>query len=188
VNRNYSDNPWKTHTTECQYTNPWIKLEHNTVTTPAGTPGIYGVVRFQNIAVGVLPLDQELNTWIVGQYRYTLNQYSWEIPEGGCPINTDPLLTAKRELKEETGFIAKNWLPVLEKVQLSNSVTDEIGYSYIATELTAGDSEPEETEELEIRKLPFAKLVDMAMKGQIQDTLSLCTIFKVKLLVDQGVI
>lgn len=188
MNSNNTNNPWTTLTTACPYSNPWIKLEHNTVTTPGGTPGIYGVVRFQNIAVGILPLDEHQNTWIVGQYRYTLNQYSWEIPEGGCPIGTDPLQTAKRELKEETGFIAEQWTTVLEDLQLSNSVTDETGISFVAKGLTPGLSTPEDTEQLEIRKLPFSQLLEMAMTGQIQDTLSLCTIFKVKLLMDQGVI
>ncbi len=187
MNSNYK-NPWQTHEIKNPYSNPWIKVEHATVTTPAGTPGIYGVVRFQNIAVGVLPLDDEMNTWIVGQYRYTLNQYSWEIPEGGCPLGTSPLQTAKRELKEETGIIAENWMPVLAEIQLSNSVTDEIGYSFVAKGLTIGASEPEETEELDIKKIHFTELLDMAMKEQIQDTLSLCTIFKVKLLLDQGVL
>lgn len=188
MNKDSTNNPWKTIDTKHVYSNPWIKLEHNNVTTPTGTPGIYGVVRFQNIAVGVIPLDQDNNTWIVGQYRYTLNKYSWEIPEGGCPIGTNPLETAKRELKEETGLSANNWTTILENIQLSNSVTDELGFSYVARGLTVGESEPEDTEELVIRKLPFTELLDMAMKGEIQDTLSLCTIFKVKLLLDQGVI
>jgi len=186
VNSKYTKNPWITHETTSPYSNPWIKLEHSTVTTPGGTPGIYGVVRFQNLAIGILPIDQQQNTWIVGQYRYTLNKYSWEIPEGGCPIGTSPLATAKRELEEETGLIANQWIPILEEVQLSNSVTDEIGYSFIAKDLQQGTMAPEETEELEIRKLPFSDLVEMAMKGKIQDVLSLCTIFKAKQLMDNG--
>lgn len=188
MNSNDDKNPWITHHTTTPYRNPWITLEHNEVSTPAGTPGIYGVVRFKNIAIGILPLDHEMNTWIVGQYRYTLNQYSWEIPEGGCPIGTDPLQTAKRELKEETGLSATLWTSVLSAIQLSNSVSDEIGYSFVAQGLTVGESEPEETEELKVRKLPFRELVEMAMNGEIKDMLSLSTIFKVKLLLDQGAI
>lgn len=178
-------NPWKTLKSETVYENPWMALRHNDVLNPAGNPGIYGVVHFKNIAVGIVPLDADLNTWLVGQYRYTLDQYSWEIPEGGCPLGTDPLDAAKRELKEETGIEADNWQKIMD-LHISNSVTDEVGVAYIARGLTFGEAMPEETELLRTRKLPFVEALDMVMRGDITDSLSMISIMKVKLLLDQG--
>ena len=178
-------NPWKTLTSEIRYENPWIEISHRDVLNPAGGPGIYGVVHFKNTAIGILPLDENYNTWIVGQYRYTLEEYSWEIPEGGGIIGTEPLLAAQRELKEETGIIASKWTQILE-LNTSNSVTDEYGVSYVAQGLTFGESEPEDTEELIVKKLPFAELYQMTMEGKVKDALSMVTIFKAKLLMDEG--
>lgn len=178
-------NPWKTLSTEEKYDNPWISLSESKVLNPSGNPGIYGVVHFKNRAMAILPLDEENNTWIVGQYRYTLNSYEWEVVEGGCPLLEDILLGAKRELKEETGLEADSWEMILES-QLSNSVSDEIGYSYVARGLKFTGSEPEETEQLQVRKLPFEELFAMAMRGEIKDGLSLATIFKAKLLMLEG--
>ncbi len=173
------DNPWVTmHTTEV-YRNPWIRVTHREVLNPSGKPGIYGVVQFQNIAIGILPLDRDWNTWLVGQYRYTLDAYSWEIPEGGCPVGADPLDAAKRELIEETGIHAAVWTPLL-RTHLSNSVTDEFGLAYIAQDLSFGDAQPEETEVLALRKLPFDDAFNMVMDGLITDALSVCTILKAK--------
>jgi ADP-ribose pyrophosphatase len=178
-------NPWKTLSTEKKYDNQWISLSESQVLNPAGNPGIYGVVHFKNRAMAILPLDDEYNTWIVGQFRYTLNSYEWEVVEGGCPLNEDILEGAKRELKEETGLEATSWEMIMES-QLSNSVSDEIGYSYVAKGLTLSSSEPEETEQLQVRKLPFEELFQMAMRGEIKDGLSLATIFKAKLLILEG--
>ena len=146
--------PWQTLTNRTVYENPWIKVVHNEVINPAGNEGIYGVVHFQNLAVGVIPLDNQMNTWLVGQYRYPLDVYSWEIPEGGCPIGSNPLEAAQRELKEETGITATDWTP-LGQFHISNSVTDESGFLFVAQSLTFGQAAPEETEELAIRKVPF---------------------------------
>ncbi len=178
-------NPWKTLQSEVRYENPWIQITHRDVLNPAGGPGIYGVVHFKNTAIGILPLDEDYNTWIVGQYRYTLEEYSWEIPEGGGIIGTAPLLAAQRELKEETGIIASKWTQILE-LNTSNSVTDEYGVAYVAQGLTFGESEPEDTEELIVKKIPFAELYQMAMEGKVKDALSMVTIFKAKLLMDEG--
>lgn len=178
-------NPWKTLSSEEKYNNPWIKLTESKVINPSGNPGIYGVVHFKNRAMAILPLDEDYNTWIVGQYRYTLNTYEWEVVEGGCPLHEDILEGAKRELKEETGLEASSWELILES-QLSNSVSDEIGYSYIAKGLKLTESEPEETEQLQVKKLPFEELFNRAMRGEIKDGLSLATIFKAKLLILQG--
>jgi 8-oxo-dGTP pyrophosphatase MutT (NUDIX family) len=124
-------NPWRTQSIREVYDNPWIQISHHEVITPGGTDGIYGVVHFKNLAIGVVPLDEAGNTWLVGQYRYTLNEYSWEIPEGGCPLGTDPLESAQRELQEETGIKAKRWTKLLN-LYTSNSVTDEAGMAFLA--------------------------------------------------------
>ncbi len=178
-------NPWTTLSKTEAYKNPWIAVSHREVLNPAGGKGIYGVVQFNNVAVGILPLDENNNTWLVGQYRYTLEQYSWEIPEGGSPINTPPLESAKRELKEEVGLVAKTWSTLLE-IHTSNSVTDEYGIVYIAKDLTEEAAEPEETEELVIKKLPFEEALQMAMDGRITDSITIAALFKAKLLMAAG--
>ncbi len=170
---NESHNPWQTHSSATAYQNNWLTIRHEEVTTPAGTPGVYGVVSFKNKAVGVIPIDAEGNTYLVGQYRYPLNEYSWEIPEGGSPIGTAPLDSVQRELREETGLEARKWTKIA-RIHTSNSATDEEGFLYIAEELVQGDHEPEETEDLQIRKMPLAEAVQMATDGRITDSLSVC--------------
>ncbi len=179
------ENNWKTKSIEEVYSNPWIKLSHREVINPSGGDGIYGVVHFKNLAIGILPLDEELNTWLVGQYRYTLDEYTWEIPEGGCILGASPLAAAKRELVEETGIKANRWEKILE-LQTSNSVMDERGMAFLARSLTFGQSEPEDTEDLSIKKLPFDEAYQMVIDGTIKDALSMITIFKVKHMLDMG--
>lgn len=174
-------NPWTTKSSEVKYENPWIKVTESQVLNPAGNPGIYGVVHFKNRAIAIIPLDENNNTWIVGQYRYTLNTYEWEVPEGGCPEGENPLEAAKRELEEEVGLHASDWEQIME-IQLSNSVSDEIGYTYIARDLKEVGSSPEETEQLKVRKLPFEELVEMVMRGEIKDGMSVASVLKVKFL------
>jgi len=174
-------NPWKTLSVEEVYDNPWINVTHRKILNPAGQNGIYGKVHFKNIAVGALPLDDQNNTWLVGQYRYTLEKYCWEIPEGGCLGNIEPLQAAKNELQEETGIIANKWTKILD-IHTSNSVTDEYGICYLAQDLTFGNASPEPCEELIVKKLKFEEAFDMVMCGEITDSLSIATIMKVKLL------
>lgn len=171
-------NPWQTLTTRNVYENPWIRVEHRDVLNPSGGPGIYGVIHFKNTAIGIVPLDRDGNTWLVGQYRYTLERYSWEIPEGGGPMGIDPLESAKRELLEETGITAAHWTPLLE-MHTSNSVTDEYGVAFVAQELSFGEAQPEETEQLQVQRLPFQQVVNMVMQGEITDSLSMIAILKV---------
>lgn len=178
------ENPWQTLHTEVVYDNPWIQVTHNDVINPSGGAGIYGKVHFKNLAIGIVPLDEHQNTWLVGQYRYVLNQYSWEIPEGGCPIGTDPLDTAKRELLEETGITAKKWTKLLD-LHISNSVTDEFGCAYVAQGLTFGKASPEETEDLQLRQLPFEEVFQMVMANEITDSLSVMAVLKTKLWLEQ---
>ncbi len=180
-------NPWTTLTTKEVYDNPWIRITHREVLNPAGGPGIYGVVHFKNVAIGVIPLDKEGHTWLVGQYRYTLEQYSWEIPEGGGLHGTSPRTAAQRELLEETGITAKHWTPLLE-MHLSNSVTDEYGVAYIAQDLTFGKSQPEDTEQLHVRRLPFTEVVEMVMRGEITDALSMVSILKTNEWLRRGIL
>lgn len=172
-------NPWKTLSNDVVYDNPWIQVTHRRVITPTGTDGIYGLVHFKNLAIGIVPLDEEENTWLVGQYRYTLGQYSWEIPEGGCPIGEEsPLESAKRELWEETGIRAEKWTKVLD-LHTSNSVTDEAGMAFLAQGLSFGEAAPEHTEELQVRKLPFREALEMVFRGEITDALSMVGLMRV---------
>jgi 8-oxo-dGTP pyrophosphatase MutT (NUDIX family) len=180
-------NPWSTLSLDVVYDNPWIRVTHRDVKNPSGGNGIYGVVHFKNVAIGIVPLDAENYTWLVGQYRYTLNRYSWEIPEGGCPLGTEPLDSAKRELLEETGLSAKEWIPLLE-MHTSNSVTDEYGVAYIARKLTLGTAEPEETEDLQVRRLPFQEAYEMVLQGDITDALSAIAILKTEAWLRQGLL
>lgn len=168
-------NNWKTLDNRTAYENAWIQVEHRDVITPAGNPGIYGVVKFKNKAIGIVPLDDEGFVYLVGQYRYPLDEYSWEIPEGGGPLGQDPLAAAKRELKEETGLEAERWERI-GRIHTSNSVTDEEGFIYMAQGLTPGEAEPEETEELRLKKVPLTEAVDMVMRAEITDSISMCGI------------
>jgi 8-oxo-dGTP pyrophosphatase MutT (NUDIX family) len=165
-------NPWKTLSEKEVYSNPWIKISHHEVINPSGGKGIYGVVHFQNTAIGVVPVDDELHTYLVGQFRYTLNEYSWEIPEGGGPDGEEPAITAVRELREETGLEAET-LELLGKIHTSNSVTDEVGYIFLAKDLKQLDASPEETEDITVRRIPLAQAVEMVESGEITDSLSM---------------
>jgi ADP-ribose pyrophosphatase len=188
MEKDIEQNPWTTLTTKPIYDNPWISLAEHEVLNPAGGEGIYGVVTFKNIAVGVVALDENYNTWLVGQYRYTLKEYSWEIPEGGCAKGKEsPLESAQRELQEETGLLAQKWTHLL-KMHTSNSVTDEVGYVFIAQNLSQGVSSPEDTEQLQVRKISLDQAVKMCMNDEITDAISVMSLYKVKLMKDQGLI
>lgn len=178
-------NPWTTLTSEQVYDSPWISLTKHDVLNPHGNPGTYSVVHFKNMAIGILPLDEHYNTWIVGQYRYPINQYTWEIPEGGGQLDVSPLESAKRELLEETGITAQKWTKVQE-MYLSNSASDEFCVLYIAQDLSFGESEPEDVEELAIRKLPFEELYKMVENGEITDSLTVTVVLKTKLMMLEG--
>lgn len=175
-------NPWTTLSAEDIYENPWIKLEEHQVLNPAGGKGIYGKVHFKNKAIGIVALDDDLNTWLVGQYRYTLNEWSWEIPEGGGPLHIGVLESAKRELKEETGLEAFRWEMIL-RAHLSNSVSDEEGFVFLAQGLTEGKQNLEATEaDMKVWKLPFKEALQMVLDGKITDSLSVMGILRVELM------
>ncbi|MDN3203396.1 NUDIX domain-containing protein [Algoriphagus sediminis] len=173
-----SENPWKTLSKKTEYENPWIRVEEHQVVNPAGKRGIYGKVHFKNYALGIIPIDEDLNTWLIGQFRYTLDGYSWEIPMGGGPEGKDCLESAQRELKEETGLTARSWTEIL-KIHTSNSATDEVGWVYLAKDLEEGETEFEETEKLAIKKLPLAEAIEMVISGEITDAISIAGLLKV---------
>ena len=174
------DGKFQRQTRRVAYENPWLTLWHDDVTRPDGSPGIYGVVHFANLAAGVVAIDAEDRVVLVGQHRYTLDTWSWEIPEGGVPAGEDPLEGARRELREETGIEAAAWRELL-RVDLSNSVTDEQAVLYLATELTHGDADPEPTEALEIRWVPFTEALAMTIDGRISDAMSVLAIQRIGL-------
>lgn len=171
------ENPWKTLNGRMVYENPWIRVDEYNVINPSGGEGIYGKVSFKGKAVGIIPIDEEGNTWLVEQFRYTLDEYSWEIPMGAVPGEETYESGALRELKEETGLVASK-LDFLCKIHTSNSVTDEVGFVYVATELKQGAPEFDDTEDITIKKLPFAEALQMVLDGQITDSLSVAGILK----------
>jgi ADP-ribose pyrophosphatase YjhB (NUDIX family) len=172
-------NPWKTLTATEKYDNPWINVTEYQVINPSGNPGIYGKIHFKNKAIGIIPIDNKGNTWLVGQWRYPLNEWSWEIPEGGGPIGTDTLAAAQRELKEETGLSAKKWT-LIQQAHLSNSVSDEEGSIFLAEDLTEGEHEREETEaDMVVKKISFDEGFRMVLNGEITDSLTVMAFLKV---------
>lgn len=179
-------NPWKILDYTVKYANRWIGVTEYNVINPSGGNGIYGKVHFKNIAIGIFPLDEAYNTYLVGQYRFTIDKYSWEIPEGGCPVDEEPLQTAKRELLEETGLGAGNWERIMQ-MHLSNSVTDEYCEVFLATGIhVVSEAEPEETEQLQVKKIPFDEAYKMVMDNEITDAITVAAVLKIKLMIQEG--
>jgi len=180
-----TENPWQITGEKPVYTNPWISLTEYQVINPAGNPGIYGKVHFKNLAIGIISLDADFNTYLVGQFRFALGLYSWEICEGGGPLGTDPLESAKRELLEETGLKATEWTEIL-RMHVSNSVSDEESITYLARNLQQHEAEPEDTEQLIVNKVPFDEVYRMVCDGEITDSISVASILRVKLMMMEG--
>ncbi|HVZ56423.1 MAG TPA: NUDIX hydrolase [Chitinophagaceae bacterium] len=178
-------NPWQVTGRSEKYENNWIHVTEYQVINPSGKDGIYGKVHFKNLAIGILPLDDDWHTWLVGQYRFTIDRYTWEIPEGGGAMDVDPVDSARRELKEETGLEARHYTELL-RLHLSDSITDEYSIIYLATGLTPGEAAPEETENITVRRLPFDAAYAMVQSGEITDVMSVAAIQKVKLMILEG--
>ncbi len=175
-------NLWKRLSTKVVYENPWIKVNHDEVITPRGFAGIYGRVNFKNLAIAIVPIDADGFTWLVGQYRYTIDQYSWEVVEGGGPLNEDPLVSAQRELQEEIGGLAKKW-ELIHEFYTSNSVCNEKSLVYIARDLTFTEKAPDETELLKVRKIHITKAIEMAYNNEINESLAAIALMKTDYLI-----
>jgi 8-oxo-dGTP pyrophosphatase MutT (NUDIX family) len=164
--------PWTVKTSRIAFENPWIRVVDHAVIHPNGEDGQYGVVAFKNIAVGILPIDDDGNVWLVGQHRFPHDRFSWELPEGGGPADAPPLESAKRELAEETGLAAASWAPLIS-FDISNSVTDERAVCYYAWDLTPGAAAPDASEALKVKRVSFNTLIEMIMNGEITDSLTI---------------
>ena len=187
MNKELFNNPWTILDKVTVYENQWIKVIHHDVLNPSGNKGIYGQVHFKNKAIAIVAVDSDMNTFLVGQYRFPTNSYSWEVPEGGCPYEEEPLKAAKRELEEETGIVAQHW-ELISNAHLSNSVSDEYGYVFLATGLSQHTAMPEETEQLVVKKLPLNEAFKMVSEGGITDSLSVIAFQKVELLLLKGLL
>lgn len=170
-------NPWRRVASRVVYENPWIRVREDEVIRPDGAPGIYGVVETR-LATGVLALTPADEVYLVGQYRYALDIYSWEIVEGGADPGERALEACKRELREEAGLIAAHWAPLGGEIHLTNCHSSERAYLYVATGLRHVGAAPEGTEELEVRKVPFAEALAMVDRGEIQDAVSIMAILR----------
>ena len=182
---NQAKNPWTVLSQTLVYENPWIRVDHHDVLDPSGGPGVYGTVHFKNQATGVVPIDEEGDVVLVGQYRFPLRAYSWEIPEGGGEHSVSALESAQRELREECGLAARHWRQIV-CMDLSNSVTDERSTAFLAWDLVAADGQPEKTERIEVARVPFWTAVERAKRGEIRDAISVAALYRVALMALEG--
>jgi 8-oxo-dGTP pyrophosphatase MutT (NUDIX family) len=181
-----TENPWTTKASRTRFENRWIRVVQNDVLNPRGNDGEYTVVHFKHRAVSVVPVSGQGQTWLVGQFRFPTNTYEWEIPAGGAHADETLLACAQRELLEETGLVADRWDLILDGLQLSNSVTDERAYTFLARDLRQETARPEETEQLALRKLPLSEAIEMAVTGQIRDAFSVVSLLKIHALSNCG--
>ena len=170
---------WQQLSTELVYENPWISVHHQTVKTPSGADGIYGLVHFKGHAVGVVPVDDQGYTWLVKQSRYTLDAFTWEIPEGGAAPGEATLACAKRELEEEVGLKAACWRELM-RLHTSNSVTDERAVIYVATGLSPGQQNLDASEDIERKRVPLAEAIQMVLDGKITDAMSVAALLRLR--------
>ena len=169
---------WKKLSSRVAWENDWMSVREDEVINPGGGKNLYGHVHFKNRAVAILPLDEDGNTWLVGQHRYTLDAWSWELPMGGAPLDEDMLIAAQRELREESGLTAKDWTELM-RLHTSNSITDELGAVFVARDLMPGETALEETEDIQVRKIPLDEAVAMVERGEITDAISVAALLMV---------
>ncbi|MDR3506889.1 MAG: NUDIX hydrolase [Caulobacteraceae bacterium] len=179
--------PWAIRTARTAYANPWITVREYQATAPTGHAALYGVVSFRNLALAILPLHGDGTVTLVGQHRFPLADYSWEIPEGGGLIGEDPLVNAQRELREETGLVAADWRQVL-RFQTSNSITDEQGYGFIALDLSQGKTDPDETEVIKIARVSFREALDLGLSGALLDMPTVAMLLRAYHLAQEGLL
>lgn len=181
--------PWRRGQARVVYENPWIRVTEENAVAPTGAPALYGVVGFKNLALAVLPIDDDGAVVLVGQHRLPFGDYSWEIPEGGGPQGEDPLDGARRELAEEAGLAADDWQEVL-RMQLSNSVTDELAIGYLATSLRPSreKAEQDKTEDFSVIRVPFREALDAAMNGYIRDALTVAMLLRAYHMAREGLL
>jgi ADP-ribose pyrophosphatase len=184
-NMDETKNPWTVQSRATVYENEWIRVEHHQVLGPSGGPGVYGTVHFKNQAIGVVPIDENGNVILVGQYRFPLRAYRWEIPEGGGSHSAPAVESAQRELREECGLAARRWTEI-QVMDLSNSVSDERSMAFLAWELSAVPAQPDETEKLQIARVPFWEAIDRVKRGEIRDAISVAALLRVALMSLQG--
>ena len=176
---------WTAGESRFVYENPWIAVSEHRPTAPTGKPALYGIVHMKNLALGVVPLHEDGTITLVGQHRFVFGDYSWELPEGGGPVDGDPLEHARRELAEEAGLAATEWRQILQ-FQLSNSVTDERGFVYLATGLTAATAEPDENEDIAVARVPFREALGLAMAGEIRDMITVASLLRIYHMAREG--
>lgn len=176
---------WKKFSSRTVYENDWMAVREDHVQNPGGGENQYGYVHFKNIAVAILPLDHDDHTWLVGQSRYTLGEYSWELPMGGAPRDEDPLSAARRELAEETGLRANSWQELM-RLHTSNSITNEQAIVFIATGLVVGDSAHEDSEDISTRRVHIDAAIEMVTKGEITDAISVAALLRFGLMRKEG--
>jgi 8-oxo-dGTP pyrophosphatase MutT (NUDIX family) len=171
-------NPWKTLSSKTIYENPWLRLREDQVIRPDGKEGIYSVVEIKP-SIGVIVLNENNQTALVGQWRYAHNKFSWEIPTGGSsPADKDIVSSAQRELIEETGIEAKNWYS-LGSIDNSNGATTDVANLYLATDLKFHETHQEPDESIITRWFDFQKALEMVMSGKITESCSVAAILKV---------
>ncbi len=180
-----SPKPWTTVSSRTVYENTWLRVIEDQVLTPGGARGVYGVVQHPSSGSCVLPIDLDGCTWLVGQYRYAIGRYTWELPAGSGARGSDPLETARRELAEETGLAAQHWHPILHMAPV-NSVTNLEAFSYVAWDLTPGTPHPDAEEELALRRLPFAELLDGVLGGSVTNAITVATVLQAHVLALRG--
>ena len=173
-------NPWRTLASSLKYGNRWFSVREDDVIRPDGQRGTYSVVSAERIATGIVPLWPDDSVTLVGQFRYAVNEYSWEIPEGGGPFDVDPLETAKRELQEEAGLAAGTW-QFLGRVHTSNCFVNEVCHVYLATDLSEVGARPDPEEVLQAQRVPFDRAIEMTRDGSITDAITIAGLFWARL-------